>query len=136
MWLRAFILCDDVRFEVGGTMTLVGVFADQLIVPPGDGDLVIPRLAIYSVIAGLTGATELSWRQTLSEVGSPPGEPLVRGSEPHASDADEHRLVNIVSPLMLPGPGRYRLTLDFETRQERRSVHHHFIVERMPPPPG
>lgn len=43
MWLRALVLCDDVRFEIGGTMTLVGVFADQIIVAPGDGALVMPR---------------------------------------------------------------------------------------------
>lgn len=135
MWLRAFLLCDDVRFEIGGTMTLVGVFADRLVVPPGDGELVMPRLAIYSVIAGLSGVTELTWRQTLVAAGGAAAAPLAEGSERHDHEADEHRLVNIVSPLVLPGPGPYRLVAEFVTRRERRSVEHRFLVEQTLLPP-
>ena len=133
MWLRALLLCNDVRFEVGGTMTLVGVFTDRIVVEPGDGPLVIPRLAIYSVIAGLTGITEIAWRQTLSEVGHVPGGPLVEGSEHHDREADEHRLVNILSPLALPGPGRYQLAIDLATRHERSTIEHCFVIERARP---
>lgn len=133
MWLRAILLCNDVRFEVGGTMTLVGVFTDRIIVEPGDGPLVIPRLAVYSVLAGLSGITELAWRTTLSELDRPADRPLVEGREEHDAGTDEHRLVNILSPLALPGPGRYLLAMEFETRYERSSIEHCFAVERAPP---
>ena len=129
-WVRALILCDDVRFEVGGTMTLVGVFADRIVVPAGDGELVVPRLAIYSVVAGLTGTTVLGWQHHLIEENRDPGHPIAAGSELHDDDADEHRLVNIVSPLVLPGPGRYRLVVHFQTPRARCSVEHRLVIER------
>jgi hypothetical protein len=132
MRLRALLLCDDVRFEVGGTMTLVGVYADRIIVGPGGPTeaIQLPRLAIYSVISGLAEATELAWRQTLLVEGSGPGAPVAEGREPHDPASDEHRLVNILSPLTLPGPGRYRLIVELETLRERRSIEHRFVVER------
>ena len=134
IWVRALILCDDVRFELGGTMTLVGVYADRIVVAPTDGELVIPRLAIVSVVAGLTGATEITWCQTLSQQGREFGDVIAHGNEPHDGAADEHRFVNFVSPLRLPEAGRYRLAVDFETGQAFRTVEHHVIVERGPVP--
>ena len=131
-WLRALVLCDDVRFELGGTVTLVGVYADRIVVAPTEGQLVLPRLAIYSVIAGLTGATEIAWRHTLIEHGREPGEVIARGTEPHDGAADEHRFVNLLSPLWLPGAGRYRLAVDFETSRGRCAVEHHLTVESAP----
>jgi hypothetical protein len=130
VWIRALLLCEDVRFEVGGTMTLIGVFADRIVVEPGSGELVLPRLAIYGVVAGLGGVTELSWRQTLTEDGKQPGPPLAQGRERHDSDSDEHRIVSLVSQLVLPAAGRYRLALDVETPRARRSIEHHFVIER------
>jgi hypothetical protein len=135
VWVRALVLCDDVRLEVGGTMTLVGVYADRIIVQPSDGELVIPKLAIYSVVAGLTGSTELKWRHALSEAGREPGQLIAQGNERHDSDADEHRIIHIVSPLWLPGPGRYKLSVDFETPRARRTVEHHFEIETAEAPP-
>lgn len=132
VWIRALLLCEDIRLEVGGTMTLVGVFADRIVVEPGAGELVLPRLAIYGVVAGLTGVTELSWRQTLTEADRDPGPPLAQGREPHDAESDEHRIVSIVTPLVLPSDGRYRLAMDIETARARRSLEHHFIVERAP----
>ena len=134
VWVRALVLCEDVRFELGGTMTLVGVLADRIVVGGDDGELVIPRLAIYSVVAGLTGATELSWRHVLSAEGSEPGELIAHGAERHDGAFDEHRVVNLVSPLVLPGPGRYRLASEFETARARRSIDYHIVIERAPPP--
>lgn len=135
VWVRALILCDDVRLELGGTMTLVGVYADRVVVTPSDGALVIPRLAIYGVVAGLAGATELAWRHTLSEAGREPGQVIAHGRERHDPDADEHRVIHIVSPLVLPGPGRYKLAVDFETARARRTVEHHVQIEAAEPTP-
>lgn len=129
MWVRALVLCDDVRFELGGTMTLVGVLADRVAVPPHDGTIVLPRLAIYTHVAGLSGATELAWRMSLTAGGGPAGEPIAAGQEVHDGTADEHRLVHIASPLALPGAGRYRLTIELDANGERRLVDHDFTIE-------
>ena len=39
------LFCEDVRQEVGGTITLVGILADNISVPSIDG--AIPKLAMY-----------------------------------------------------------------------------------------
>ena len=132
MWLRALIVCDDIRLEVGGTVSLIGVYADKILVPPGDGEIVLPRLAIYTIAAGLTDVPELAWRQWLSADGAEPGDPLAEGRDPHDPRSDEHRIVNILAPLALPGPGRLRLVLELETRRERKTVDHYIVVERLP----
>src|ERR1700759_5816011 len=100
MWTRALLLCSDVRFEIGDTMTLVGVFAERIIVEPGQGPLVIARLAIYCVVAGLRDINEVIWRYSLGEPGGAGG-PIAEGRERHSADSDEHRLVHIMSPLAL-----------------------------------
>lgn len=132
MWLRALIVCDDIRLEVGGTVSLIGVYADRIVVPPGDGEILLPRLAIYIVVAGLADVSELSWRLWLAPDGAELGEPVAEGRDPHDPRADEHRIVNILAPLALPGPGRYRLSVELETRRERKTIDHYFSVERLP----
>lgn len=132
MWLRALIVCDDVRLEAGGTVSLIGVYADRIVLPPGDGEILLPRLAVYAVVAGLTEVPELSWRQWLSAGDREPGAPVAEGRDPHDPRSDEHRIVNLMVPLALPGTGRYRLAVELETRRERRSIDHYFTVERLP----
>jgi hypothetical protein len=127
--LRSMLLCDDVRFELGGTMTLVGVYADRMIVAGDGAELVMPRLAFFTVIAGLKGVTELAWRQTLRR---DDGSVLVDASaarEPHDAAYDEHRLVHLAGPVALPGPGRYRLAIELEGGGQRHSAEHRFVVE-------
>jgi hypothetical protein len=123
-------MCEDVRFEHGGMMTLVGVFADRLIVGASEDrtELVLPRMAFYTVVAGLTGVSEISWRQTLGINGASPAPVLVEGIEPHDPTSDEHRFVHFVSPLVLPGAGRYRLGVEIKTALERHVVDHEFEV--------
>jgi len=131
MWLRALIVCDDIRLEAGGTVSLIGVYADKILVPPGDGEILVPRLAIYTIVAGLTDVSEISWQQWLTADRSEPGSPVAAGRDPHDPGADEHRIVNLMTPLAFPGPGRYRLASELETRRERRSIDHYLTVERL-----
>ncbi len=134
MWLRALIVCDDIRLEVGGTVSRIGVHADKLLVPPGDGEIVLPRLAIYTVVAGLADVAELAWRQWLLADGTAPETPVAEGRDLHDPRSDEHRIVSLMAPLALPGPGRYRLAVELETNRERRSIDHFFAVERIARP--
>lgn len=132
MWLRALILCDDVRFEIGGAVTLVGVYGERLLVSPGTGPILLARLAFYTCVAGLKDIPELSWRQTLVAEDSDPGTPTSHGRELHDVSSDEHRLISVLSPVEFPEPGRYRLALELETRRERKSFDYYFSVERLP----
>lgn len=132
MWVRALIVCDDVRLEAGGTVSLIGVYSGTIFVPPGDGEIVLPRLATYTIIAGLTDTTELSWRQSLFAEGDESGLLVAASRDAHDPLTDEHRIVNIMTPVVLPSPGRYRLSTAIEARRARRTVDHMFAIERRP----
>lgn len=132
LWVRAFVLCDDVRVELGGTVSLIGVYADRITVAPGDGEIVLGRIAIYTIVAGLTGARELAWRMTISLDGSDPGTPLTEAREVHDAAYDEHRIVSMVSPIALR-EGRYRLELEVEAMDVKRTLAYRFLVERARP---
>ena len=63
MKLKALLLCEDLRFEVGGTFTLVGVLGERILVSPGPDPIVMPKLAFVAVIGGLRGVDEIRFRQ-------------------------------------------------------------------------
>jgi len=130
LWVRALVVCDDVRLELGGTVSLIGVYADRITVAPGDGDIVLGRLAIYTIVAGLTGVHELAWRTTLISDGADPGAPLAEGRDLHDATYDEHRIVSMLSPVTLR-EGRYRIALELETKREKRTLEYRFQVERL-----
>jgi hypothetical protein len=129
MWVRALVVCDDIRLEAGGTMTLVGVLADRIVVGATAGeiaessDIVLPRAAVYGVVAGIAGATELTWKLTLD------GEPIASGTDPHDPSFDEHRLVSFVGPLRLPAAGGL-VGLEVNVAATTTSVSHRINVER------
>lgn len=129
MRLKALLLCEDVRIEVGGTMTLVGVYNERLIAPPGEGALEVPRLAFVAVIGGLRGVEQLAYRQwiRLAEDEPPPAE-LV--PEPHDPEADEHNFVLTESPMVFPDEGVYEIALDVQAGDRVQSYRYPFIVER------
>jgi hypothetical protein len=43
LWVRALVVCGDVRTEVGGTVGLIGLYVDRIAVAPGDIVLGRPR---------------------------------------------------------------------------------------------
>lgn len=129
MWLRALLLCDDVRFELGGTMTLVGVHAEHIVVDPGFGEIELPRLAIYAVASGLTGVSTIEWRMTLYFETEDSGELLSESHETHDPAADEHRVVHILSPVQLPGVGRYRLVAELQSGGQSIRADHPFTID-------
>ncbi|WP_141701258.1 hypothetical protein [Methyloceanibacter methanicus] len=48
------LFCDDIRQEVGGKFSLMGVFADHLVInsspPTGDDPVVLSKIAVSSII--------------------------------------------------------------------------------------
>lgn len=132
LWVRSFVMCDDVRLELGGTVSLIGVYADRITAGPGDGDIVLGRLAIYTIVAGLTGAPELAWRTSLIPDGPEPGVSLSEAREVRDASYDEHRIVSMVSPIAFR-EGRYRLELELEAAHVKRTLEYRFLVERARP---
>jgi hypothetical protein len=129
MKLKALLLCEDIRLEVGGTVTLVGVFNERLIAPPGQGAIEVAKLSCLAVLGGLRGVEEIKYRHWI-RIGNaevPPGE-LV--TERHAPANDEHNFVFTESPMVFPQVGAYEVGLDVEVAGERQGYRYQFTVER------
>ena len=124
------LICDDVRVELGGTMTLVGVHSERLIVPPGDGPIRIPRLMIVAIVGGLEGADSVAFRQRLRELSVAARGAAAPQQEPHDPRADEHNFVFGDAPMVFPGPGVYEVSLEVEALDERATYTCTFKVER------
>jgi hypothetical protein len=126
------LVCDDVRVELGGTITLVGVHNERLLAPPGDGALRLPKLAFVAIVGGLEGVERVGFRQRIretSEVDMPPG---ALQYEPHDPRADEHNFVFGDAPMVFPGAGAYEVIVEVEAGAQRASYACRFKVERAP----
>ena len=125
------LVCDDVRVELGGTLTLVGVHNERLIAPPGDGHIRLPKLMFVAVVGGLAGVERVGFRQRIredSELVLPTGQPYTY--EPHSPEADEHNFVFGDAPMVFPGVGRYEVALDIDAMGNRATYICRFKVER------
>lgn len=131
MKLKAILICEDVRFEVGGTVTLVGVLNERLVVEPGEGTVVLPKLACLAVIGGLRGVERLGFRQWIRIEEDDP-EIRALAYEPHDPALDEHNFVFTQSPMVFPDAGNYEIALDLEIAGRRHAYRYPFRVERRP----
>ena len=124
------LVCDDVRVELGGTITLVGVHNERLIGPPGDGPIRLAKLMFVAVVGGLEGIDRVGFRQRIRELSevSLGGAPMQY--EPHEPHADEHNFVFGDAPMVFPGVGTYEVVLEIEAAGERASYVLRFKVER------
>ena len=132
MWVRALLVCDDVRLEVGGTLTVVGVHGDRIVVDVGEGPIVLNRLVILAIVAGLTGIDRVGVRYGLGEGGASVTEPMTI----HARDAarDEHQFVHLISPVQFDGPGTWQVSFELEAGGHRSSLFVPLRIERARPP--
>lgn len=127
--LKAILICEDVRFEVAGTVTLVGVFNERVVVEAGEGQIVLPKLACLAVIGGLRGVEQIGFRQWIRiEDDNSELRPLTY--EPHAADLDEHNFVFTQSPMVFPDAGNYEIAIDLEIGERRQAYRYPFRVER------
>jgi hypothetical protein len=125
------LVCEDIRFELGGTVSLIGVFNERLIAPPGEGLIQIPRLAFLAVIGGLRGVDQISFRQwiRLGDDDDPDPDMTV---EPHDPDSDEHNFVFAQSPMVFPEEGTYEVAIDLAIGPRRAGYRYSFAVVRRP----
>ena len=124
------LVCDDVRVELGGTITLVGVHNERLIAPPGEGPIRIPKLMFVAVVGGLAGVERVAFRQRIRELSELDLGPGPAQQEPHDPRADEHNFVFGDAPMVFPGVGTYEVSLDVEAGERRGRYTCVFQVER------
>jgi hypothetical protein len=125
VYLKAILICDDVRFELGGAITLVGVRPERLVGVRQGAAIVFPRLTFVTTIGGLRGATQVRFRH-LPFAGAAP--PPMR-DEPHDAASDEHTFVLGDAPFGFPAPGRYELATEIEAGGEAATYRYAFHVD-------
>jgi hypothetical protein len=133
MNVKALLICEDVRVEVGSTLTLVGVFNDRIVVDSirdTSPAIEMPRLALEAVIAGLRGIERVAYRLRTRRFEDPDPEPLPFAFEPHAPEADEHNFVLVQSPMVFPNAGDYEVVLEVDAGGQLLGSRYRFRVER------
>lgn len=132
MHLRALLMCEDVRLEVDGTLTLVGVFNDTLPVrrAVGAGGIVhLEHLAFLLVVGGLTGIEQVGFREVVSRAGAFIDDEPDLEYQPHDRATDEHNFVFGHAPMSFPDFGDYEIAVIVATGSERTTYRHRFRVE-------
>ena len=115
--LKAALICDDLRQELGNKVSTMGIYSGLIAFPQGDGAFGVPKLAAVFIIAGLAQVDELRFRQLTSvdppvQVGGfvqPPVLPplqVIRRPDPNL---DEHLFALFISPAVFQGPGRHSI---------------------------
>lgn len=126
MQLRALLLCEDVRVEVDGTLTLIGVRNDRLLVrTAGTEPVRLESLMFVLVVGGLTGRERIGYRGTLHGVHN---RALGLAYEPHAPTSDEHNFVFAYAPIELPRLGTYQFDVEVEAAEHVATFTHRFHV--------
>lgn len=134
MNLKALLVCDDIRVEVAGKLTAVGIYNERLVVGPGEGPVFMPKLAILVVVAGLTGARQISCRHRILRVGDvfeAPPRPFE--THEHAGAYDEHNFIFAHSPMHFPAAGDYTVVVEVRTEAESAVYNYPFKLERAQP---
>jgi hypothetical protein len=127
--LKAMLVCEDVRFEMAGTVTLVGVFNERLIAPPGEGPIQLARFAFLAVIGGLRGVDQIAFRQWIRLGDEEPGDgPMT--IEPHDPQSDEHNFVFSQAPMVFPDVGTYEVAIDLAIGARTAKYRYPFTVMR------
>jgi hypothetical protein len=119
--LLDFIVCDDVRQEVGNKVTVVGVYSDEILIPaPPSWPVILPKLGVFLRIKPFEDFVpknfEVRFLHDGKQIGLATGE--VAGFDPDKSST----IVVVGSPFPLPGPGQLRFELSFTAGEQRREV--------------
>ncbi len=128
MKLKALLLCEDVRFEVTGTFSVIGVLGERIVVSPGEDEIVFPKLAFLAVLGGLRGEQELTFRQWIRTDNTDPTAEF--RTEPHDPETDEHNFLFAQSPMVFPGEGTYEIGIDVAIGPRRATYRYPFTIVR------
>jgi len=131
MFLKALVICEDARFELAGTLSLVGIFREHVIGAPlpAAGGVMFPRLVFVAMVGGLSNIADVQHRFSLRGLDvdlASRDEPFT--SEPRDADADEHIFLFGNAPMVFPAQGRYEVALDVIALGQRATYRYPFQV--------
>ena len=118
------ILCDDVRQEVGGKMSLMGIYSKDIVV-----NKVPAILPVINLVLMFEGIKE-PFEQLLVTVVTPKSDPI-KFSYPVPPDMEKGENINLVlglSPFKLNYAGKAKFEIRF-SEDEKASIVHHFSIK-------
>lgn len=130
MFQRALLMCEDVRVEVDGTLTLIGVYSDRLRVRAEPGPIVLEHLAFLLVVGGLQGVERVGFREHVRRVEHDDRPDQALAFEAHDPRAAEHNFVFGHAPMVFPEEGTYEVAIEIEAAMYHVTFRHRFSVER------
>ncbi len=105
MQARAVFFCDDVRSEHGNKLSAMGIYNERIVFAPGEGVMILPKLAVVFVISGMRGRDEVRFRQRLAFDNAPStADPPVQMIRRDAAN-DEQTFVMQITPAVFPKAG-------------------------------
>ena len=128
--LRAVLLCESVRVDVDGKLTLFGVFSEMLVAHAGEGPIKPPSFAVLAVVKGLRGMGRvgIAHQIRLAHLGA---WQLPLAHHDHDPEHDEHNFIFSRTDLVLPETGRYAIDIDVAAGAETLRASHDFHVLRV-----
>ena len=132
MFLKAILICEDVRVEANGTVTLVGVFNERLLAAPGDGPIRVQRLAFVATVGGLAGVEKVMFRHRIRNMRDADAVTAPYTSEPHDPEHDEHNFV-LRDATVFPRAGAYEFVIDVAALDDKQTFRYRFTIERAKP---
>jgi uncharacterized protein DUF6941 len=128
--LRALLLCEDVRIEVDGTLTLIGVRNDRLLVRlPESGPIVLQTFVVLVTVSGLGGYDRIGFRAAIMSVDDMRVLDTAPSYQEHAPSADEHNFIFSYASIAFPTPGTYEFVVELEVVMQSVKYRHRFTVE-------
>ncbi len=121
--LTDFLVCDDIRQEVGDKFSLVGVYADSIrLTFQGEAvwPALLPKLGIFVRTKPLVDFTPQRFSMTIAHNGTQIGK---FGGDLKVSDPARPITIAFVAvPFPIPGPGTIQFHLDFWSGEQVKSV--------------
>ena len=118
------ILCDDVRQEVGGKMSLMGIYSKDIVVNK------VPTILPFINLVVMFEDLKEPFEKLFVTIVLPKSDPI-KVSYPAPNDIEKGKDVNLVlglSPFKLNNIGKAKFELRF-SEDEKTSIVHHFSIK-------
>ncbi|MFO8083873.1 MAG: hypothetical protein R6U27_06090 [Desulfobacterales bacterium] len=118
------ILCDDVRNEVGGKISLMGIYSKDIVV-----NKVPAILPFINLVVMFENITE-NFEKLFATIVMPKSDPI-KVNYPAPPDLEKGKNVNLVlglSPFKLNGTGKAKFEIRF-SKDEKASIVHDFSIK-------
>ena len=118
------LLCDDIRQEMGGKTSLMGLYDHHIVVP--QVPFVLPKVCFYTRFSRMDGTFKFSF-----SISSPNGErkDIIRDSDVEIPDGAKEGTFNVIaSPFEVGGEGVYEVIIGLTKGADRFEYVYKFAI--------